>query len=332
MQLPKFSLRCQPDPNDSAARIEIVAFPAGRVLGNTVLRVMGYPQKTPVNTYQRPVYNFPSADKVPQTPRENLETLINHIRAQAKLQPLRLEKTQSEIADQVTPHYFASLGGSTSETIADKIVLGLRAGWKVKGMVRQGYFTSAFTTQPENLTYLLSNAMEQPYGRFVLVHPDVHRIAIGTFQSQDPSALGVLLNTYSLFEQKNDFAQEQQRILDQLTQARAAQNRKAPFVLESVQNLAKDTAQNINAGKLQPKEGLQQLLSRASQHLQGGNLGGSLGGWALQTSDLNDIDFPEELLQAHDLQVSIGVTHFLPQDEPWGTYVILFVVHVPETI
>src|SRR6185295_734223 len=52
--LPRFSLTCDVERGDPAARIEIAAFPPGRILGPIVLSLLVWPAGAPGATFVRP--------------------------------------------------------------------------------------------------------------------------------------------------------------------------------------------------------------------------------------------------------------------------------------
>src|SRR5262249_9711578 len=144
------------DATDSAAWIEVAAFPAGRVLGHVVASVVVFPKGEPVAVYHDAGYVTRSVPAGADA-RDQLLRLVNEVRRGAGLPEVTLAPKQSEVAERVAPHSFAALIGTEPELVADQIVLGLRAGWDVDGEVMNGDFTAGVLVNTNDLGRLLDS-------------------------------------------------------------------------------------------------------------------------------------------------------------------------------
>lgn len=133
--LPRFRLKCPVDKGDRQAWIDIVAFKPGRILGRSALTILVSPAAAELRTYRRTV-NLSSTAQMsePEAVRAALLNLVNRARKQAGLPPFKLAVAQSDLAQKLAPHFFGAAFFRTEvATVADRIVMGLRAGWAVPG-------------------------------------------------------------------------------------------------------------------------------------------------------------------------------------------------------
>jgi hypothetical protein len=80
----------------------------------------------------------------------------------------------------------------------------------------------------------------------------------------------------------------------------------------------------VRSGAASPTSALNDLLQVSVRVLQR-----SVNGFALEASQLEDVQLPEEILRRRSLEVEIGVTHYQPKWAPWGRYVILVIIPTP---
>ena len=107
------------------------------------------------------------------------------------------------MASELAPHYFAAARGIGAERNADVVVMGMLAGWNVEGLLQTGHFTAAWVTQTKDVNRLLSEALQFPNARAVLLAADIDKIAIGALieSNDEASALAAVVGTYSLFSE-----------------------------------------------------------------------------------------------------------------------------------
>jgi hypothetical protein len=336
--LPRFALTCDVDAADRAAQIEVAAFPPGRILGPIVLSLVVWPAGTPGDSFERPVLagaapapcaaGAASGD-VPGA----LTACINQARAEAQLAPLALAPAQSQTATRLAPHFFAALAGAEPELLADKVVLGLRAGWDVGAPLRYGQFTSGLIHGGSaEIDRLVASVLDRPSGREALLDPDARQLAVGTVAGGGgggggggPRALGAVFGTYTPFDGRDDPG-DVQRVLQRLADLRARQGRGAPARLSSsVEGDVSAAAHRIASDGRDPTSALNDALEATAARTHG-----AVRGWWVDADKLDQVELPPEILQAPVLHVAVAVSHYRRKDEPWTRYVVVIVVATPE--
>src|SRR5262249_32809559 len=155
----------------------------------TAVDVQVFPAGKLEQTYTRPAQTGADAPASDAALAPALLEQINAVRKEAGLSALRLSDTESRTAAQLAPYYFAALTGGLEVTIADKVALGLLAGWDVDGMVREGHFASQWTHQRSPAS-LVEAAIASPFGRETLLDPAISLIAIGPIAPKEGAILG----------------------------------------------------------------------------------------------------------------------------------------------
>lgn len=325
--LPSFDVTCVGDPKDSAAWIEIVALPPGRILGPAVARVLISPNGSPPNTYSRAKYGVNLQVDGADAVKNHLVTAINRVRRDAGLRPVEFEAEQSMTAGKVAQHYFAASAGKIDATIADVVVLGVRAGWNVKGMVRYGLFTAAASGIGGNVDDLLGSALERPFGREVLLDPEVRKVAIGSVWLPEEKYFGAIVSTYALFEEapQNELVKN---VYEVLRTARAKAGFGPAGVLAPFEEVGQKLAAAIEAEEIKPRAALQSFIQIAANSLPGRRI----GGWVLESDTIENAPFPPELVTQPGLKINVAVARHRTRNDPWGRYVVLIIFETPPPI
>jgi len=317
VRLPRFSVDCETSADDPSITIEVAAFPPGRILGHVIANLIVWPAGRIPNQYNRPSYgNMPSVGLGADLPA-GLAVALNQVRKEAGLAPVVLNAAESATASRVAPHYFAALSGATSETVADKIVLGLRAGWQVPGLVGYGYFTSSVVTTTENAAALMASALERPSGRQALLDADARVLAVGPIVSRQEGVLASLFSTYTMLEPTTQ--KEVASVVALLNQRRKEHGVAPATLVDSLQSAAAGTARSVETGDLDPDDAINDLLQKSTSTL------GAVEGWLMTSEKLDRLAFPDKLLTARSLRIAVGVAHFKPKGSPWGTVGVLVV-------
>ena len=175
VRLPRFAIDCESNHDDVSASLEIGAFPPARFTGKVVSHLMVWPAGQVGSHFARAVYPVaydmsPGAD-LPTS----LTSILNTVRKEAGLSAVTLNPAESKTAAEVAPHYFAAMVGAEPESVIDQVVMGLRAGWQIPGLVGYGMFTSSLTRDTTHVGRLLTTALESAIGE------------TGTAQSRDPN-------------------------------------------------------------------------------------------------------------------------------------------------
>ena len=251
-----------------------------------------------------------------------LMNAVNGVRKQAKLAPLALAARQSEIAARLAPRFFAAVMGKVDPLDADRIVLGIIAGWDIEGTVRQGGFSATMIGETRDVSRWLSTALEFPGGRQALLSPDTVLLAIGPLLVEQNQLLGAIVGSYSLFG--DNHTADEATIFDLIARHRAGLGMSPPKRVDALDAHMLAAGRTIRSRAATPINTLNDLLQASARALQR-----SVNGFVLETSRLEDFRLPEELLRRRGLEVAIAVTHYQPPGEPWGRYVILVVVPAP---
>lgn len=123
---------------------------------------------------------------------------INAVRTEAALPGVRSAEAQSRTATQLAPYYFASRYGGDS-AVADKVALGLLAGWDVDGMVREGHFGAQWSYE-RDVAAFVEAAIASPFGREALLDPQAVQIALGPLVDKDNPGFGAVFGTYAMID------------------------------------------------------------------------------------------------------------------------------------
>jgi len=323
LRLPRFAFRCQTRPEDRDSWLTVTTTPPGRVIGRAAVGVALFPSGEPHGEWRRPRLG----DPVPVGPetdvRAEIAALVNRVRAEAGLEPIDLSATQSGVADQLAPYYFASAFGFGPAEAGDLAVMGLIAGWNIEGVVQSGHFASSFVLKSLDLDRLVATAIAYPAGRRALLSADARRLAVGSVVRDDAPLVASIFGTYSIFEaaSHDDAAR---RVLEALDAVRATRGRPRANRLLEVAPLARLAAARVQGGEA-PADVLNDLLRQSSQVL-----GRSVNGWFVDARELERIGFPEALLDRDVVEVAIGVSHHKPAGQAWGSWIVLIVAAGPE--
>jgi hypothetical protein len=245
--------------------------------------------------------------------------VLNRVRKEAGLGEVAFNAQESATAARVAPHYFAAMMGEAPESNADTIVLGLRAGWQVPGLVGYGHFTSSLTRKSSDPGALLVAALNRPSGRETLLDPDIKVIAIGPVLSRQEGILAGVFSTYSLLE-PTATKKEVGEVLRALNDKRKARGLGPVNLVESLQGAAAGTARSVEVGDRTPNDALEDLLQKSANAF-----GGGVEGWFVAADKFERLPFPDKLFTAQSARVAIGIAHYKPRGSPWGAYGVFIV-------
>ncbi len=161
----------------------------------------------------------------------------------------------------------------------------------------------------------LDYALESPVGRLTLLDPAARQLAVGPAIPGDVAGLAAAVTTYALFE-SDDHSADEARVLQNLARARGVVGAPPPVRVEGLAELGSESALVLKKGK-EPFDALKDILHAAAQ-----GSGDHVSDWVMETSDLDYLDFPPELLAQGELKVVVGVTHHRAPGAAWGQYVV----------
>ncbi|HLK38822.1 MAG TPA: hypothetical protein VKU41_18805 [Polyangiaceae bacterium] len=316
---PAFAVSCELDPGDKAAWAEIVVRREGHVLSHTVADLLLTSGDVAEVQYRPRALGPPAlvADAAGLT--SALLDAINRTRVQAALRPLALATKQSAHNLRLAGT-FIDASFKHREDDADRIALGLVAGWEVDGTIRDGSLFVGMVAPTRDANVWLEFALERPVGRSVLLAPDVSRIAIGpALPPGGASALGAVVTTYALFESPNHEA-DAAKVLARVQGARAAASR-APLVpIDAGPDLREQSAR-ILRGESEPFAALNVAMRSLVQRSRG-----VIHGFVVEANDLDVAPIPDAVLHAPAGRVAVSVTHHRVKGAAWGQYVILYLL------
>ncbi|MGK3999428.1 hypothetical protein [Sorangium sp. So ce1024] len=318
VQRPAFRVICRPDPADRSAWIQLVYTAPKRVLATPFAQVLARRAgEAPVyqddaHAGSRPVA---SADEFTRAVLEQL----NAARASVGLRPVTLAARESATAARLAPHYFAAALGQGEKPDADVIALGLLAGWEVEGTIRGGSFVSSYSPRGLDAGRWLSAALEMPMGRLTLFAPDIEQVALGPLVTRGPDGLGAVVTGYR-FHHGSDHTADVNLLLTRVIEARRRMGMSAPKRLAALEGAMKEELALVHAGASDTRSALDAVMQSAVQQF-----GRNMRGFAIETTSLDTLELPPELLRQRALHLDIGVTHHRPKGAAWAQYVILVV-------
>jgi hypothetical protein len=324
--LPRFEFECEAAPRDSTTWVSVSLTPPGRLLGRSVLELFLRAPGERADVYRRPlqIASVPVTD-LDRLPDE-MTALVNRVRREAEFAPLQVVPEQSRVAFELAPHFFSALFGQTNEQAVDLVLLGMMAGWQVDGIVQRSHVGAAWVSRSNDAGRLLAEALDHPVSRETLMDPNCEKIAIGALAQEptsDVPALAALIATYAVFSEESH-GKLQAEIFERFTRVRAERGLGPPDRLSELEGPVMDAANRVETGE-NPQRALSWLLEESVDVLQR-----PVNGWFFEGADLEQLEFPEDFLTRRHLGLAIGVSHYQPEGEPWGRYVVMLVAAEPE--
>ncbi|HJL18778.1 MAG TPA: hypothetical protein RMH99_24160 [Sandaracinaceae bacterium LLY-WYZ-13_1] len=319
-QLPEIELRCPMAEGDDTALVQIGTMTLGRVLTDHVGTVMvRRTEETPTPPFAPQPVGEPAAVDDPATAGPTVVARLNAVRRARGLPEVTLAARQSRVHQEVAPHMLASiLRGERDDQ--DVMALGLMAGWRVRrSPIRWSDIVGQSVVGTRDVARWLSEALEQPGGRWVLMRPDVRQLAVGAVPVADPEALGMVVSTYAFFD-SNDHVEDADRFFARITRERTARGLPPPTRMSGLTHLWQH-ARAVSAGEEPPSAALHAALNEESR-AQGRGLRGVL----LETIDLDLGELPDVVLLQRNLTLGVAVGHTRPSGAAWGQYTV-FLIH-----
>jgi hypothetical protein len=316
--LPRFSVRCEVDPQDPAVTLEIAAFAPHRIFGPVVVAAQLWPGGAPPATFAPPALAAAPRAPVNGDLRATLTRLLGEVRREAGLPPVTLAGAQSETAAALAPHFFAA-AAKRDEAAMETIVLGLRAGWQVPGYVRAGLFTYARSDDLDDAGKLLAVALARPSGREALLHPEVQTVAIGALR--EARGVGVVFAGYALIDRARAVA-EAEAVMGRLDAERARRGVGKAEAYPALQGRVAEVAASIERGDADPHVAVKSIMPRDGQ--PDPSLGfGQRFSWIGSGDQLETLKLPAPLLEARSLRVAVAVAHCRLDGSPWARFCVV---------
>lgn len=315
---PAFRIVCPMDPKDETAWVQLFAMPPQRALGTVFLQALVKRSPDVVPRYAAVKYGAPAIVKTPEEFTSVVFESLNRARKTAGLNVVKMARSESTTAAKVAPHYFASAYGKEEPRNADIIALGLLAGWDVQGMIRDAHFVSTTATTLDANRWL-SMALEMPMGRHTLFAPEMDEVALGPAILSDQGVTGALAIGYR-FHRSANHSNDKAFLFSRVVQARQSMGLPEPKRLLNYGPIIDEELAQLNAGKLTPRDAMNNIVQRS---VESTNM--STRAFMVQTSSLQELQLPDEILRKKNLRMDIGVTHFKAPGAAWAQYAIVVV-------
>lgn len=189
--------------------------------------------------------------------------------------------------------------------------------------MRDGHFVSIFLSDASSWSEVINAAIARPTGRETLLAPAVERVAIGPLASD--KAHGALFSTYALFDNyRHD--DDARTMAARIAAGRAEHGLGGAQMAADLSAEAQRAAVAVQAGQRTTTQALNEMLQHTTD-----KLGRSVRGWVAETTALNRVQLPAELLARPALTLGIGVAHHKTEGAAWGRFVV-FIVMLDETV
>lgn len=241
--------------------------------------------------------------------------LLNQVREEAGMTPVEHAAAQSA-AIQSIAEQFAAASRQDDEAVANKLALGIMAGWDVTGPIIDADLSSNWSSTHDPST-LLETMLETPSGRRTLMDPSRAEIALGTVE-RDQAVSGIVAS-YSFVPDEHP-NRRAQRVLDALNKGREAFGSHPAQEDPKLRAKARRASRAIEHGKAGVIKARDFMLEAAAKRYHK-----AVYSYTFVTHSLDDIDFPKEVLQSKQLPVSVVVAPFSKKDFPWTMYAVVLV-------
>jgi hypothetical protein len=317
VQSPKFRFSCPMLESDDHARVDVAIRRAGQMLPDPVLSVLLRRSDQAGLQYEPALSGDLKANVDEATFRSTVFSKVNEIRASAGLVALTLDAEQSKTNARVAPHWFAATFKGDEATV-QRLALGLLAGWQVQGTIRDGGIYSGYLTSTRSPERWLSDALASPLARSTLLDRRALRIAIGTGQLGQTGIFGVV-TAYSFFDAQAQETEEA-TVFEELTRIRSARGLPTPRKAERHRALDSALARVANNSE-DAGTAIQGVLKEMRKTEPR-----TIYGWALETNDLKQLRWSNDLFKPNLQEMAVGVTHYKVPGAAWGQYAVLVVV------
>jgi hypothetical protein len=309
---PAFELKCPVAVADEAAWVSLSAHEKGRVLGFELVRLLVRPSGAAAATYTAPTLVAPA----PGVTAAAFATQLNAVRTSIGLGALTLAEAQSRDIAELTPFFFDATQRNDGRE-EDRIALGVMAGWRVEQEIMHGTF-GASNVEADAVSAVLAEMLESPGYRKALLSPRAGVLAVGLYQ--EGPMLGAVVSAYEPV-QAPTWPATSDRVLTALNGQRA-RNGKKPIQWVLLPSSSEPTfAEAVAKREYDSEEALERFMSQATTVTRR-----PVRGWRIPTFDLDDVQWPAEVLSKDELEVMFFVTTERAGNDPWGRYVLVLVI------
>jgi len=255
--------------------------------------------------------------------REQVALRINGLRQEAGLPPLRFLDAQSAQGDRLAAAYYGAVArGDVSR--GDQAVISMLAGWNVRGgLVRDGEVAVFGVGAPVGPDEWVAMATEMPLTRHVLFQRASRVAALGWVVDPETGGTGGMIASWSFFDDSFDREVAARSVLRQLQGVRDRRGKGTLVLASNGGEELRREALAVEAEGRRPVDALNRTLGALSSRLAV-----DVQGWVVETSDVEAIRFPRELVEAERPRLVAAVTRHQAPGSPWGQMVV-FLIYFP---
>lgn len=316
LKMPAFRLECPIAESDAEVTVELVTGKPNQLFWHLAARAQLRRDANAGLAYEGLAIGRNETLSEPRAFGQAFLAGLNQVRKEVGIPELGFEAAQSSTNERLLPHFFDN-AFKGNEWMIEEIGLGLLAGWDVNGMIRTGGIFSSVSSSSRNPGRFLADALKSPFARWVLLEPEMTRVAIGA-GALEPSGAMALITTYAFFDSQDHRADEA-KVFQEFDKARRAHGVPPPRLVIKDGALLSALTQVAN-NALPSDAALQEAMRRIAQERSRG-----VSGYVFETSDLHHLEFPDELLRSNSTEVQIGVTHYRARGGAWGQYAVMFI-------
>ncbi len=318
VKLPAFHVTCDVTPQDAAAWVDVMIYPPGRLLGFSLVSMRLFPGGAPETEIVVPGMDKNQTSDPEAWPGEVLAEL-NRVRALGGLHPLSLEARQSATMTSLLPHFVAATEGALDPEIADKVALGVQAGWDVNAVVHSGRLAIQGVNGATHPLTALRVALDDAVGRWTLLDPEADRFALGALSVSDPTFMQTFFTTYDVVDASSAL-RDAEAVAQRIQALRTSLGHRPARPLLALRALAEQAAKDVTEGRATPNDAMDRLLESSAETLQG-----PVQGWLGHLSAIGQLDIPPELVSRPELSMMLSVGYERRPGEPW-VRITLFIV------
>lgn len=321
---PRFRATCHLAKDDQTAWVQLLSAPPKRVLATPFAQILLRRSATEPLVFEVPAYSDPRPVNDATEFSRAILVALNAVRAQAGVQPVQLSLAETSRATRLAGHFFAESLGKGGGQDSDRIALGLLAGWQLEGLIRDGLFTASLAPHTHDAGRWLNTALLSPMGRATLMSPEIEAVSLGTVVLSQPNALGAVVTGYRLYH-GDDHSADVKRLYARLLSARRRLGLGMPSRLGGMDQVLRRELERVKSGLRPSSQALQAALDQGVSRF-----GAGMRGYVIETTSLDALEIPEEIVRRPDLFFEIGVGHYRAPGAAWGQLVILVIYADPE--
>jgi hypothetical protein len=321
VRLPQFAVVCPVNRGDAMAVVSVGGFERGELLGHSIAQVMVSPTGTAPAVFE--ISELERGELWAATTgytNQRVQQFVNALRRRHGLAEVVYLPEQSTVADAMLPYMvddaFVNAQGGDPTDIRNTATLAVMAGTRVPSEIVGMDFSIEYVWADGPVQGFFSSLQLDPQMRQSLLSPDADAFAVASRQIDGRSV--IMVSAFHYYEAGN-IAEEQQRFLDRINTARAANGNRpleepSPQILE----LMNAAGGSLAIGEYTVDEVLQIVANYASTILSA-DVRVSLQ----RAPDMDEIEIPEQLLRGRS-RAAVNVSSHTEPGTNWRQYVVTF--------